>query len=58
MVVDDEIRKLIVEKAPTDEIRRAAVEAGMITLRQDAVIKVLRGITTLEEINRVIYTEV
>ncbi|HEX30318.1 TPA: type II/IV secretion system protein, partial [Candidatus Poribacteria bacterium] len=58
MVVNDEIRKLIVEKASTDDIRKAAIESGMITLRQDAAIKVLRGITTLEEINRVIYTEV
>lgn len=57
MVVGDEIRRLIVEKAPTDEIRKAAVKSGMTTLRQDAVLKVLNGITTVEEINRVIYTE-
>jgi type II secretory ATPase GspE/PulE/Tfp pilus assembly ATPase PilB-like protein len=47
----EEIQKL--ELTP-EELHRAAYEAGMINLRQDGIIKVLRGITTLEEIDRVL----
>ncbi|RKY03495.1 hypothetical protein DRP77_05995 [Candidatus Poribacteria bacterium] len=57
MEISERIRRLIVERASTDEIREAAVEEGMRTLRQDAVAKVLKGITTVEEIDRVIFAE-
>src|SRR5206468_1981182 len=40
-------------RAPTREIRRAAVEAGMITLRLDGWAKACEGVTTVEEILRV-----
>ena len=51
--IDDETRSLIVRRAPAGEIRRHAVEHGMLTLREDAWIKARRGLTTVDEILRV-----
>jgi type IV pilus assembly protein PilB len=56
MLVTDHLRELILRKAPTHEIRQAALEAGMITLKQDAMQKILEGVTTMEEALRVVYT--
>ncbi|NOS36043.1 MAG: type II secretion system protein GspE [Deltaproteobacteria bacterium] len=53
--VDSRIRNLIVNDAPEHEIRQAALAAGMIYLQQDGRRKVFEGITTLEELTRVIY---
>jgi type IV pilus assembly protein PilB len=44
------IRQLTFEGAPTQVIRRAACAQGMNTLYSDGIGKVLRGITTLEEV--------
>ncbi len=55
MLVTDHIRELILRKAPTHEIRQAGLEAGMMTLRQDAMQKILEGVTTMEEALRVVY---
>jgi len=48
-----EARSLILAKRPTGEIRRCAIERGMITLRDDGWAKARAGITTVEEILRV-----
>ncbi len=56
MLVNDEIRHLIVEKSSSDVIRQKAIENGMITLREDGWDKVLKGITTVEEVGRVTLT--
>jgi general secretion pathway protein E len=53
LVMDDEIRRLVVEGADANQIRRAACAAGMKTLRHDGAAKVIRGITTIEEVLRV-----
>jgi type IV pilus assembly protein PilB len=53
MDVTEEIQKLIVSHATSAEIQRKAQEQGMVTMRQDGYLKVLQGITTLEEVNRV-----
>lgn len=53
MDVTDEIQKLIVARATSADIQRMAVAQGMITMRQDGYLKVLQGLTTMEEINRV-----
>jgi len=53
MMVDEEIRDMIVGKATTAHVRRAALKAGMKSLRHDGIIKVLNGITTIEEVIRV-----
>lgn len=51
-VVDDEVRKLIYEKAPASVLRQRAREMGMRTLREDGTRKVLAGLTTPEEVIR------
>jgi len=56
LVVDDEIRKLILSHASSQEIRQRAMQLGMRTLRQDGWSKVLEGITTVEEIIRVTHS--
>lgn len=53
----DEIKEMILAKRPKFEIQARAVRSGMITLRQSAIHKMLRGETTLKEINRVTYNE-
>jgi len=53
LVVDDEIRGLVMKNADASSIRRAATARGMNTLREDGAEKVLAGITTIEEILRV-----
>lgn len=54
LVVDEEIQDLIFSNPSTSEIRKKAIEKGMITLKQDGIIKIIEGKTTLEEINRVV----
>jgi type IV pilus assembly protein PilB len=56
MIVDDEIRDLILKRAPAHIIREAASRAGMKSLKEDAFEKVLLGITSWEELIRVVYT--
>jgi general secretion pathway protein E len=51
--ITEEARSLIVRKAPAGEIRRRAVEQGMVTLREDGWAKACAGLTTVEEILRV-----
>jgi len=53
LVVDDDIRSLILKRAPSTEIRNLAVRKGMRTLRQAGIRKALEGITSLEEVFRV-----
>jgi len=53
LVVDDEIRNLVMKSADASAIRRAATAQGMNTLRGDGAEKVLQGITSIEEILRV-----
>jgi type II secretion system protein E len=52
-VITEESRGLILAKRPTSEIRRHAIERGMVTLRDDGWAKARHGITTVEEILRV-----
>jgi len=53
----DRIREMIVSRRPTSEIKRAAIEEGMITLRESGLAKVKSGLTTLREINKVTFVE-
>ena len=53
LVVTDEMRDLIVARASTEEIARAARRGGMATLRDDALRKAAQGITSLSEVIRV-----
>jgi len=51
-VVDDDARKLIYDRVPTNVLRARAREMGMRTLREDGIRKVLAGMTTPEEVIR------
>ncbi len=54
--INEKIKQLISEKASTQVIREAAKKTvGMVSLREDGLGKVLKGITTLEEVDRVTY---
>lgn len=53
MDVNEEIQKLIVSRATSADIQRMAVAQGMVTMRQDGYLKVLQGLTTIDEVNRV-----
>lgn len=53
MVVSDKIMHLTLERASAAEIEKQAVTEGMMTMKQDGYLKVLEGITTLEEVLRV-----
>ncbi|MEQ1870613.1 MAG: GspE/PulE family protein [Vicinamibacterales bacterium] len=55
--LSDHIRELILAKRPTSEIKKAARDEGMRFLRDSAVERVLDGLTTLREINKVTFVE-
>jgi type IV pilus assembly protein PilB len=53
MTMTSEIRELTFQGGTTQDIRRSAIKRGMTTLYDDALLKVARGITTIEEVFRV-----
>ncbi len=53
IVINDAIRPLIVSRASSNDIKAAALRDGMHTLRDDGWNKVLKGVTTIEEVLRV-----
>ncbi len=55
--LSDNIRELILARRPTSEIKKAARDEGMRFLRESAVEQVLKGVTTLREINKVTFVE-
>jgi len=57
MDLTDSIRDMILDRRATSEIKRAAKDEGMTFLRQCAVGRVLNGVTTLREINKVTFVE-
>src|SRR5207253_5657478 len=52
MEVDDEIKELVLVGASAVELKKKAIERGMLTLRRSGLIKVAAGVTTLEEVAR------
>ncbi|MBL7069191.1 MAG: Flp pilus assembly complex ATPase component TadA [Candidatus Omnitrophica bacterium] len=56
LMIDEKIKNLIIGKASADEIRKAAIEKGMRNLLQDGEDKIKKGITTPEEVLRVMQT--
>jgi len=58
LVLDDEIRRLIGNKADAAAIRQAAVSHGMVLLKEEAAEKIFAGITTTEEVMRMTQQEV
>lgn len=55
LTVNSRIKNLIATDAPEQELLKAAGEAGMVSLQSDGLKKVASGVTTLEELTRVIY---
>jgi len=53
-LVDPEIEKFILTSPPISALKEMIVRKGMITMYQDGLIKVLEGITTIEEVERVV----
>lgn len=49
LIMDDEIREMVMRKSPSDLIRKVAKEKGMAEMKEDALRKVSLGITSLEE---------
>jgi type IV pilus assembly protein PilB len=56
MRINDEIAELIVRRAPLADIRDASKANGMLELKEDGLNKVLEGITTPDEVMRVVFT--
>lgn len=56
LIMTKELEELLASKAQitADQIQEVAIKSGMVTLLQDALIKVLRGLTTLEEVEHVL----
>ncbi|OFX13187.1 MAG: type II secretion system protein GspE [Armatimonadetes bacterium RBG_19FT_COMBO_69_19] len=57
MVMSDGIRDLILKGASANDIRDLAIAEGMKTLREDGILKVLEGITTVDELLRIVFVE-
>jgi type II secretion system protein E len=53
LVMDDDIRDMVISRAPVNEIKETALKKGMRTLFNDGMIKAARGITTIKEVLRV-----
>ena len=57
IIVDEEMDKFIIANPPTSALKNKAIEKGMITMYQDGLIRVIEGLTTIEELERTIGTE-
>jgi len=55
--LSDKIREMILDRRPNSEVKKAAHDEGMRFLRESAVEKVLQGMSTLREINKVTFVE-
>jgi len=55
--LSDEIREMILDKKPLSEVRKRAKEEGMVFLREVGMEKVLQGVTSLRELNKVTFVE-
>jgi type IV pilus assembly protein PilB len=54
MVITDELRRMILDKAAVDQLREATRVGGMRTLREDGLEKVRQGVTSVSEVLRVV----
>ncbi|HZH31119.1 MAG TPA: GspE/PulE family protein [Pyrinomonadaceae bacterium] len=55
--LSDNVREMIIERRPGSEVRRAAEQEGLASLRESALKKVFAGVSTLHEINRATFVE-
>src|SRR4029079_16708751 len=54
MPLSEELERLTVEHAPASQINSVAMEQGMRTLRDDGMLKVSQGVTSIDEVLRVV----
>ena len=54
MMMSEELERMTVERASSVEVTKVAVEQGMITLRLDGMAKAVTGLTSIEEVLRVV----
>ena len=54
MTITEEVERLIIERRSTEDVKKVAVMQGMVPLRQDGLRKVAAGMTSLEEVFRVV----
>ena len=54
MHLSEEVRNLIIQKSSSEKIQQASIKTGMNTMQKDGFNKVLEGITTVEEVSRVL----
>ena len=52
-MLNDKVKRLIIQKAPSDELKSAAIENGMRTLRQGGWAKIAAGLSTFDEVVRI-----
>ncbi|MNY65388.1 Type II secretion system protein E [compost metagenome] len=57
LVMNDELRELILQQAPISRLKEVARTHGMASMREEAIEAVKQGQTTLQEINRVTFVE-
>jgi len=52
LVINDELREAIISKKDAETLKKIAIKSGMITMMEDALVKVAAGVTTLDELMR------
>jgi len=52
------MQRLIMDRAPSSTLRRSSVAAGMVPIREDALVKMRAGLTTPDEVLRQVYVKV
>lgn len=57
LVMSEKIESLAIQRRPSSEIKAAAVQEGMTTMKQDGLLKAIKGVTTISEVLRVTLTE-
>lgn len=57
LIMDDSIRTLVMKNADSGSIRKAAMDKGMLTMREDGARKVLAGVTTVQELTRTLHAD-
>jgi len=57
ITISETLRKLLTTNVPIDKMRQAAADSGYRSMRSDGIKKVLRGLTSIEEVNRVAFSD-
>ncbi len=52
LTLNNELRELAFNRAPTSQVRKAAIASGMRTLVEDGKLKIVKGVTTVQEVAR------